>query len=45
MFAAPRYSWWKRWRVSIIMLCSVIYAPRYLPFVELISSCASELLT
>ena len=45
MFAAPRYPWWKRWRVSIIMCRSVKYARGYLPFVESISSCASEVLT
>ena len=44
MFAVPRYSWRKRWCVTIIMLRSVKYARGYLPSVELISSCASGVL-
>ena len=45
MLAATRYPRCKRWRVSISMLRSVKYARGYLPFVESISSCASEVLT
>ena len=44
MFAAPRYPWWKRWCVAIIMLRSVKYARGYLPSVESVSSCASGVL-
>ena len=44
MFAAPRYPWWKRWCVAIIMLRSVKYARGYLPSVESISSRASGVL-
>ena len=44
MFAAPRYPWWKRWCVAIIMLRSVKYARGYLPSVKSISSCASGVL-
>ena len=40
MFAAPRYPWRKQWCVAIIMLRSLKYARRYLPFVESISFCA-----